>query len=191
MEIEKEKVKKVSKTILTILKVVKILTIIGIVCCSIGMICSFVSIAFLDEMKEWIVLNQDAAQKIQITINSGSNIVQIKENISLYDAYTKGYVSAKTFLFFAGECFGGLVSTSITLVLSIFISKIFKGIMEKESPFDASLEKDLKVSFIAITILVLFNSDFLIAVIVGLSLLCFYYLYKYGVSLQKESDETL
>lgn len=75
-------------------------------------------------------------------------------------------------------------------VMMHFIGKVFKEMKESYSPFTTNVVKNLKVSFVLITILSMWSS-LLIGAVIGFSLWCALHVFEYGCILQKQSDETL
>lgn len=87
-----------------------------------------------------------------------------------------------------------LFTTAVTLVCMAvvfhFVAKTFKDIQESYSPFCPQILKNLKISFVLITILAL-TSSVLIGLLIGLAGWCVIHIFEYGGELQKQSDETL
>lgn len=71
-----------------------------------------------------------------------------------------------------------------------FVGKVFQQLRDSYSPFGPEIIKSLKVAFVLITILVLWSS-LLIGALVGISLWCVFQIFEYGCELQRQSDETL
>lgn len=71
-----------------------------------------------------------------------------------------------------------------------FVGKTFKVITENDSPFCPEIIKNLKISFILITVLEL-TSSLLIGLLIGVAAWCVISIFEYGCELQKQSDETL
>lgn len=83
----------------------------------------------------------------------------------------------------------GVIMICLAVVMH-FIGKVFKEIKESYSPFTSNVLKNLKVSFVLITVLSL-ESSLLIGLVTGFSLWCVYRVFEYGCILQRQSDETL
>lgn len=82
---------------------------------------------------------------------------------------------------------GGLVFLTIILY---FVRKVFKEFRESYSPFTGRIVKNLRITFILITLISLRNS-LLVGLVFGLALWCVLEVFEYGCELQKQSDETL
>ena len=83
----------------------------------------------------------------------------------------------------------GIVSICMAVVLH-FVSKVFKDFCKSYSPFQPGIIKNLKITFVLLTVFVL-KSSLLIGAIVGLAAWCVINIFEYGCELQKQSDETL
>ncbi len=87
-----------------------------------------------------------------------------------------------------------MLVNSLGILLTFFILNFFKKAIEmintSDTPFTEEIIKEIKKTFILIFVIVLLKSA-IVSIIVGLSLSCVYYIFKYGIELQKESDETL
>ena len=83
----------------------------------------------------------------------------------------------------------GIVPICMAVVLH-FVSKVFKDFCKSYSPFQPGIIKNLKITFVLLTVFVL-KSSLLIGAIVGLAAWCVINIFEYGCELQKQSDETL
>lgn len=86
-----------------------------------------------------------------------------------------------------------MAGSAIMICLAIimhFIGKVFMEIKDSYSPFRPEIVKNLKITFVLITILAL-RSSLLIGAVIGFSLWCVIHIFEYGCELQKQSDETL
>lgn len=192
MEQNKEKINKFSKGVVTASKVGKIFSIIGIVGCVIALIFIAITAFAFDPMVEYIKAHPETLGNIEINIGESGNIILIiADKITLGELVDNKPLMMNMLGSGAIECVEGLISCVITLVLMNLVKGMFEKLEKAESPFNTELNSDLKKSFIAITILVLFNASWIIALIVGLMLAVVYYLYQYGASLQKDVDETI
>lgn len=188
----KEKINKFSKSMVTVTKVGKIFSIIGIVGCAIALVMLGVAAIQYDWFLEYLKANPDTVGNLEINLSESGNVfVVMFDKLTLLDLWQNKDLAIAVLEDAAVECFGGLITCIITLILMNLIKGIFVKLEKSESPFNTELNKDLKKSFIAITILVLFNASWIVALIVGLTLLVVYYLYQYGASLQKDVDETI
>lgn len=71
-----------------------------------------------------------------------------------------------------------------------FVGRVFKSFMESYSPFQPGIVKNLKVTFVLITIAAL-SSSLGIGLIIGFAAWCVINIFEYGCELQRQSDETL
>ena len=87
-----------------------------------------------------------------------------------------------------------LVEAGIMLICMVvvlhFVGKIFRAFRESYSPFQSDILKNLRITFILLTLYTLFSSIG-IGLIVGLASWCVLNIFEYGCELQKQSDETL
>lgn len=92
---------------------------------------------------------------------------------------------------FTCYCIAGAVALGIVItILSLFI-RIFKTLLENETPFNESVLVKLRSAFIITVVLVALVSGLGEAVFMGLTFWCIYTLIDYGAVLQMEVDETL
>ena len=192
MEQNKEKINKFSRGVVGISKVGKICAIIGIVGCAIALIFLAIAAFAYDPFVEYVRANPDTIGNIEINLGEKGNLILVVfDKITLGELIEHKELMMTTLGDAAIECVEGLVSCIITLILMNFIKGMFEKLEKSESPFNTDLNKDLKKSFIALTLLVLINASWIVAAIVGLTLVIVYYLYQYGTSLQKDVDETI
>ena len=71
------------------------------------------------------------------------------------------------------------------------LKKIFKIILESESPFDDKVIKYLRILFITFVIMMALTVNMPVALILGVIFVCVYNIFLYGKELQRLSDETL
>lgn len=83
----------------------------------------------------------------------------------------------------------GVIVICMAVVLH-FVSKVFKDFRESYTPFTPGILKNLKITFVLLTLFTL-RSSLGIGVIVGLASWCVINIFEYGCELQKQSDETL
>lgn len=87
-----------------------------------------------------------------------------------------------------------LVEMGIVLICMVailhFVGKIFKAFRESYSPFQPNILKNLRITFILLTLYTL-PSSLGIGLVVGLASWCVLNIFEYGCELQKQSDETL
>ncbi len=192
MEQNKEKINKFSRGVVGASKVGKVFSIIGIVGCIIGLIFITITAIAYDPFIEYVKAHPDTLGSIEINIGESGNIVLIvADKITLGELIDNKPLMMNMLGSGAIECVEGLISCIITLILMVLVKNMFEKLEKSESPFNTELNNDLKKAFIAITILVLINASWIIALIVGLMLAVVYYLYQYGASLQKDVDETI
>ena len=90
----------------------------------------------------------------------------------------------------AVNCIVAMCVVGVVLAAIIIIRDLFKKIEESDTPFTEEIAKQIKITGIVVSILVLTESVG-IAAIVALSFWCFACVFEYGVELQKHEDETL
>lgn len=83
----------------------------------------------------------------------------------------------------------GIMLICLVVVLH-FVGRIFKTFRESYSPFQPEIIKNLRITFILLTLYTL-TSSMGIGLIVGLASWCVLNIFEYGCELQKQSDETL
>lgn len=175
----KSKIKESSGKVIKVIGIVKIICIIGCIFACIGGIALIAGAPFITE---YIEEHPEEAEHIKFTNERG---------IYSYSHTLEGIEDKKDFLYgIAGECFAGAISIILVIVAFSFLKKAFVHIHDSETPFQESTLKDLKISFIVITVLC-FTYSLLFGVVLLLILKCLYNIFKYGCELQTESDETL
>lgn len=83
----------------------------------------------------------------------------------------------------------GVVLVYFTVVLH-FVGKVFKIFQESYSPFQPKVIRNLRITFILLTLYTL-STSLGIGLIAGLASWCVLNIFEYGCELQKQSDETL
>ena len=84
----------------------------------------------------------------------------------------------------------GFASLVVAIILT-FIKNIFTCLEKENNPFSEKCMKQIKISFIVITVTALLSMSLGVTIIVGLILYCIYSIFEYGAALQTEIDETL
>ena len=84
----------------------------------------------------------------------------------------------------------GFTSLVVAIILT-FIKNIFTCLEKENNPFSEKCMKQIKISFIVITVTALLSMSLGVTIIVGLILYCIYSIFEYGAALQTEIDETL
>ena len=177
-----ESIKSRCKTAETIVKVLRGFVIAGAV---IALICGFIIIGCAD------TANPELARQVE------SGNMTIDSTIS-FNGIFKLFIPVDDF--FAPDDYAhplgitcivaGIVCTLVAVIMS-FIIRIFTILREENNPFSERCMKQLKISFIVITVTVLLTSSIGYGLIVGLILFCIYSIFEYGAVLQAEIDETL
>ncbi len=88
----------------------------------------------------------------------------------------------------------GIIAGSVCVMIAViltFIIRIFAILREESNPFSEKCMKQLKISFIAITVTVFLTSSIGPGFITALILFCVYSIFEYGAVLQTQIDETL
>lgn len=169
-----EQIKKSSKAALVVSNISKVLTIMG---SGISLISGFLVFRFRREVNEALAswMEQDYDERLNgVEEIVGRAVVE------------KGY-GAETLAIY-------LVTTAAALVCMAlvfhFVAKTFKNIRESYSPFQPQTVKNLRISFVLITVLTI-RSSLMIALLIGFAGWCVVNIFQYGCELQKQSDETL
>ncbi len=179
----KTKIRETSGKILRISKVLHILSIIGLVMCIIGAVTCTV-LRYNPILSNYVSNHPDVLQQISETDDDLHLFVSVSHPVETMD-------NLNTVLNKAIEnCFEGIVTLVLVLILLKYITKLFHKIVESDSPFQTRFLNDIKNIFIVIGILC-FSSSIPLGIIMIFVLICLYYIFKYGCELQKESDETL
>lgn len=172
-----EKIQKSSKAALTVTNVVKIFLIVITV---ILLILGFIMIAAKD-MFNWLFME---------AVESGAFTVEefewAFEGEMLQHLVADGQIALALGLYLIEM---GIVLICMIVVLH-FVSKIFKAFRESYSPFQPEIIKNLRITFILLTLYTL-SSSMGIGVVVGMASWCVLNIFEYGCELQKQSDETL
>ncbi len=170
-----EQVKKSCKAVSIVLNITKIIFIVGMMVSLVsGIIC----------LSKPEMMNSAASEvdfgNITPTFSIG--------NISFANRYFEQGDFAK------GLGVSLLIVSALLLVLTItfhIFGSIFTAIQKSASPFDETVIKKLKVTFILISVVTLFFIGLGEGVIVGVTCWAIYTIFQYGGILQKQSDETL
>lgn len=172
-----EKIQKSSKIALTITIVAKIFAIaIAVIACLSGILLIGAKDIINEEIEKGVENGVLLQEQLMTGIEGEIGRKLIQDG---YFAETAGaYVIAV-----------GAMMICMAVVMH-FIGKVFKEMKESYSPFTTNVVKNLKVSFVLITILSL-RSSLLIGAVIGFSLWCVLHAFEYGCILQKQSDETL
>lgn len=181
-----EKVQKYSSIVLVLIKVFTVFLYIGLAGCIIGIIglsiCGFLAPSELE--------SNEALRSIVITVNDKvCSIVTVKKQYSLGEIYDAGILN-ELILLSIGNCVGAIINIVISLVLFNKLKKLFSLLASSERAFDEKILKEMKIALIVLTILIAIN-NLAVGAIAGLTFACFYYIYRRGIVLQQESDETL
>lgn len=147
------------------------------------------SVNDLEECDESInILGTKADLKIDETIKDGKMIYDI--NLDL---------DAKNMILpimgACGACIAVAVFSAVMLVIVIFGGKLAKALEICKSPFEDNVIKAMKhfaFSLIPLGVVYLFDGGINItAAVLVIAVIIFYYIFKHGAELQKESDETV
>ncbi|MCR4791317.1 MAG: hypothetical protein K5871_01060 [Lachnospiraceae bacterium] len=88
-------------------------------------------------------------------------------------------------------CMVAACTCAMVGVILIFIKKMFTIVLRENNPFSEKCLKQLKVTFIVITITSFLTLSIGFGVITALILFCIHSMFEYGAALQTEIDETL
>lgn len=175
------KIEKIQKSSNAALIVTKIIRVIAIIMAVITFVAGILFVAFRN------FLNAEFAKAIgagaldleaELRISGLGDL--ITQHIGLHDLA----VSLGINMLVAG------ITMIVLAVLMYFVGKVFKDIKEGYSPFQPAILKNMKISFVIITLLSL-DSSILIGILIGFSLWCVVCVFEYGCELQRQSDETL
>lgn len=177
-----EKIKKSSKTALTVINIAKIFSmmcaVIAVVagCMVIGMRTQ-VGSEFKTAIDEGAIVREDVMNFAKLGVD--------------YEKFMEGKLADSEVGIVLGTYILtiGVMLICMTVVLH-FVGKVFKDFCKSYSPFQPDIIKNLKITFVLLTVFVL-KSSLLIGAIVGLAAWCVINIFEYGCELQKQSDETL
>lgn len=173
------KVKKSCKTAKTVCNVFKIIVLVGAIVCIVGAVVCFC---------------------LRDTINA--TIVSEAANVTFSNIETNGIfqLSFDPHRFVENGLFAQLITVycSIGAISCFFVAfifskirKIFLMIEKSESPFTENIMKELKKTFIMISVLTALFMGIGSVVIMALVFWCIYCIMDYGTAIQIEIDETL
>lgn len=194
-----ENVKNITRTTEIILKVAEIIGVIGaciLICMGILLAFKMPAVVHLGddsgkghlEIKqhvsvfEFSVLEIDDTELFEeILKNSHSDIPFIQKKLDEGDASILVGIMLLVF---------GIV-LAISMVAVRFLRKIFEKINKAGTPFAPEVIKQMKVSFIVISVALLLTTGSLIGVFAVFGLWSIYFIFQYGYCLQELADETI
>lgn len=172
--VKMKQIQKSSKAALVVSNISKIFMIVGFVIC---LASGFIVFRFRQEVNEMLAnaVEQGADEGLkEVEEIVGRAVVEKNQGAEALAVY--------------------LLVTAVALICMAvvfhFVAKTFKNIRESYSPFQPQIVKNLKISFVLITVLAL-KSSLLIGLLIGLAGWCVINIFEYGCELQKQSDETL
>lgn len=183
-----EKAHKFAGKALKAVKVLKILTIVAFALCAVAA-AVLITLGATGYLTNVLSDHMEDIKDIKFTLDDDFRFMYNANEVYLTQIVSDGKLDS--ILMYAGEeCIGGLFDLAFTFVILVFFGKLLKEIETSESVFTNNILKYMKVCFIFIAILVTTNSLFA-GLITIFSLICFYYIYKHGISLQQESEDTI
>ena len=174
-------IKKAAHNAASILDVIRGILIVAIILCGMMAICCFV-----------FRLSPDGE-----SVSIFGKTITLHSPVSAFDE-----LNAKGFEFIeklniesvtdkaAINCIVAMAMVAVVLAAITIIRNLFKKIKESDTPFTEEIAKQIKITGIVVSILVLTES-LGIAAIVALSFWCFSCIFEYGTELQQHEDETL
>lgn len=185
MNEQNTKLESIKKRCLTAEKIVKILRGLVIAGAVIALICGFIITGCADTVNPELVKQVESGN---MTIETSIRFQGIfKLFIPLNEYYAPNDYAHPLGI----SCIVIGCVFILEAVILTFIIKIFTILKEENNPFSERSMKQLKTSFIAITVTVFLTSSIGPGLIVGLILFCIYSIFEYGAALQTEIDETL
>ncbi len=171
------KIQQTSKTVLTVVNIARIFCFIGIAGCAFAAMGLGIYQSDIDTALRELV----ASGKISLYL-SQENIVRFHMNNNIeMQSYAKELLI---------NVMQGMMALIFITVLLAFIGRIFKVIKDNYSPFTGKIMRELKITFILITLLAA-NSGLIMGCVIGFALYCVYQIFAYGCELQQQSDETM
>ncbi len=173
-------IKKSASVTATVLKVFQvIMTVASIIC----LVCSIICFAAKDKA-EGTVMYDNGQVRVLLPVSEedyveGNGFDFINsfhiDNVAVWGGF---------------NCLAAAALLAVFAVLINIIKKVFVELKESDTPFTESIRKRLKITGILVTVLVVFESLGM-AAMVALSFWCVYCIFGYGIELQKNEDETL
>lgn len=187
MSKQEMKLQRIKKSVNISSKIVSVIFVIMIVISAILLVGSVATFAAAGPLNEVIISSGMSESldaiftKEQLTITSDIPALQI-----YFDSHQYGYAYSIGFylVMITAYCLSACVMLGFT-------RKIFSIIKEAESPFDVRVLKPLRITFIVLTVIIVFSVSNITGIVVALILWCVYNFFSYGCELQKLSDETL
>ena len=191
-----KRVKKIVKVFERILKVIQIVLLVA-------MIIAFVSGVFALVVSNMAESQDDGNGVVVSSVDIGNHKLVIGEfdkdafeDFTLesdieplnrfFEEHTNEYVAAGLEMLFA------TFTIAVLFVAMMFLRKIFIVILREETPFAQAVIKQMKKSFIVISVCILiFSFTSLIGIMAIFSLWCIYVIFDYGYTLQELADETI
>lgn len=196
--IKLNRVKKLTKVAEIILKVGEIIALVGTIIMlvmSIGML-GFPTV-FEKSMNESgsisYTVNPDSLLKIHFFDISSDNVVNfVKENIESDIPFIREWIDNGEIIKIMGITF--IIYTLLLASLYVwimFFRKIFTRINKEGSPFRQGVIRQMRVSFIVMSAILLTSFGTMGGIVVAIALWCIYLIFDYGFCLQELADETL
>jgi len=179
-----QKVKNSCKVANTVVNIAFIITLVA------SILLFVLSIVFIADIKD--VNDSIANSEVGNIVEQITNVekFKIESSIPALQKYfdNHDYVYAYAVMAYIAV---GLIIAVVTTVLMGLLKKIFKVILESDSPFDDQVIKNLRTVFIAVVVMIGLTVSVPIALIIGVIFVCVYNIFLYGKELQRLSDETL
>lgn len=175
-------IEKSSRVTITVLKVLSVFAKIGFVVSIVGAI--LCGIAYTPVGAKYLI------------DNGGFSYESMAMDVQIFGFDLTGYVSqeeiaGKEALLGLAMCILCIIVTAVLIVVFKKIRNIFESIIAKGTPFENSIVESLKKVFILLTVIILLCYGITSAALIGVIFWCVYTIFLYGVSLQKQADETL
>lgn len=188
MDIQETRLQKVKNSCKVASVVASITFIIALVSSVVFLGLSIVFIANAESFNNEIV-NSGVGGAIEQMIDVED--FEVTSNISSIQEYVDSHNYVYSLIVMAYFIVPGLIIAVATTVLMGLLKRIFKIILQSESPFDDRVAKYLKAVFIAFAVVIGLTVSVPIALILGVIFVCVYNIFLYGKELQRLSDETL
>ena len=174
-------IKKAAHNAASILDVIKGILTVAVILCGVMAICCFV-IRLAPDGETVNILGKTFTVYAPITFLDSADVngFEFVDKLNITSVNVKAGVN----------CIVAMAMVAVVLAAITIIRNLFKKIKESDTPFTEEIAKQIKITGIVVSILVLTES-LGIAAIVALSFWCFACVFEYGVELQKHEDETL
>lgn len=172
-QVELTNLKKRSKILRVIAKIIEICNYVG------AGLCALAAVIMAVAPQHWNIIMSDNKLESFFTSEEKAEFLRGIERIS-----SEQWAIVASLIM-------SVIGCMILAVIFRYVWKTFREIEDGDTPFTGSITGRIKVCGIIGTIFVLLNNGLIEAVIAGLVFAAIYTIFRYGVLLQTESDETV